>query len=133
MNIDAALLEKRKLLRQLEREVIRLEELKKKQLRVSSQEIKEVAKQIQELARDRGMESDQVLELVMQAIDRYPLKRKRGGSRGVVPPKYRNPNNPAETWTGRGRQPKWVEELLNQGRTLDDLLIHSDLEPEQNK
>jgi DNA-binding protein H-NS len=41
-----------------------------------------------------------------------------------VPAKFRNPDNPAEIWSGRGRKPKWVEEKLNQGRTLDDLLIN---------
>ncbi|RME59368.1 H-NS histone family protein [Candidatus Parcubacteria bacterium] len=125
MNIEAELLEKRKLLRKLEREVSRLEELKQKQLKVTSPEVKEIARSIQELARDRNMEADAVLDLVMQAIERYPFKGKRGGTRGIVPPKYRNPDNPAETWTGRGRKPKWVEEALNQGKTLDDLLIRS--------
>jgi DNA-binding protein H-NS len=43
--------------------------------------------------------------------------------RDVVPAKYRNPDNPADIWAGRGRQPKWVEEKLKQGQTLDDLLI----------
>lgn len=28
-----------------------------------------------------------------------------------LPPKYRNPAT-GETWTGRGRQPKWVEQAL---------------------
>jgi DNA-binding protein H-NS len=27
-------------------------------------------------------------------------------------PKYQNPKNPAETWSGRGRQPLWVKEQL---------------------
>jgi DNA-binding protein H-NS len=40
-----------------------------------------------------------------------------------VPAKYRNPDNPAETWAGRGRKPKWVEDKLAHGATLDDLLI----------
>jgi len=36
--------------------------------------------------------------------------RRRG-----VSPKYHNPDNPAETWAGRGRKPKWVEEKLSSG------------------
>jgi DNA-binding protein H-NS len=44
--------------------------------------------------------------------------RRRG-----VSPKYRNPDNPAETWAGRGRKPKWVDERLASGSSLDDLLI----------
>src|SRR3954447_458149 len=44
-------------------------------------------------------------------------------SRGKVAPKYRNPDNPAETWTGRGRQPRWVQAALAQDRTLAELSI----------
>jgi DNA-binding protein H-NS len=32
----------------------------------------------------------------------------RGGKRGSAEVKFRNPQNPAETWTGRGRKPKWL-------------------------
>lgn len=39
-----------------------------------------------------------------------------------VAPKYRNAAT-GETWTGRGRQPKWVEAALAGGKTLDDLAI----------
>lgn len=44
-------------------------------------------------------------------------------SRGKVPPKYRNPNNAEQTWTGRGKQPVWVRELLAQGRSLESFTI----------
>jgi DNA-binding protein H-NS len=45
--------------------------------------------------------------------------RRRG-----VRAKYHNPDNPSETWAGRGRKPKWVEEKLAGGSSLDDLLIN---------
>lgn len=34
---------------------------------------------------------------------------------------YRNPANAAETWTGRGRKPRWVTEWLDAGKSLEDL------------
>lgn len=37
--------------------------------------------------------------------------------------KYANPQNSAETWTGRGRKPRWVEAALKSGKSLDDLMI----------
>jgi DNA-binding protein H-NS len=40
-----------------------------------------------------------------------------------VLPKYRNPKDPAETWSGRGRQPHWVRAQLQSGKKLDDLRI----------
>jgi DNA-binding protein H-NS len=39
---------------------------------------------------------------------------------------YRNPSNSAETWTGRGRQPKWVRDALARGACLEDLAIEQD-------
>src|ERR1700690_234595 len=40
-------------------------------------------------------------------------------------PKYRNPADPAETWAGRGKQPRWVTEQLKSGGKLDDFRIQS--------
>lgn len=42
---------------------------------------------------------------------------------GTVAPKYANPQDPTMTWTGRGRKPRWVQESLESGKELDDLLI----------
>ncbi len=47
----------------------------------------------------------------------YRQLSERGG------PVYRNPSNSAETWTGRGRQPKWVRNALAKGACLEDLVI----------
>lgn len=41
----------------------------------------------------------------------------------AVRPKYRNPKNPAETWSGRGKLPRWLRPQLRHGRKLDDFLI----------
>ena len=38
-------------------------------------------------------------------------------------PKYANPANKSETWTGRGRKPRWAEAALKAGKSLDDLAI----------
>ena len=43
--------------------------------------------------------------------------------RGKVPPKYQNPANNAETWTGRGRQPVWVKNYLESGGTMEEVTI----------
>lgn len=40
-----------------------------------------------------------------------------------VAPKYRNPANADETWTGRGRKPLWVIDFLASGRSIEDTLI----------
>jgi len=42
----------------------------------------------------------------------------------VNPPKYRNPDNPEQTWSGRGKRPTWVVDyLIEPANLLQDLLI----------
>lgn len=49
---------------------------------------------------------------------------KSGKGKGSVnPPKYRHPENPELTWTGKGRQPSWIKDAVDAGRPLDDFLI----------
>lgn len=38
-------------------------------------------------------------------------------------PKFANPENPSQTWTGKGRQPKWYVEAISAGKSPDDLEI----------
>jgi DNA-binding protein H-NS len=58
-----------------------------------------------------------VAELQSETNEHTPVKkrgRKPGKSKLAgkkIAPKYRNPNNKAETWTGRGRMPRWAAEL----------------------
>ncbi|MEY9183929.1 DNA-binding protein H-NS [Bradyrhizobium sp. USDA 326] len=40
-----------------------------------------------------------------------------------VLPKYQNPRDPSETWSGRGKQPRWLKAQLRAGKKLNDLLI----------
>jgi len=69
----------------------------------------------------------QLIDLESQA--RAELKRRRELARSYRElsekggPVYRNPNNSAETWSGRGRQPKWVRDALARGARLEDLTI----------
>ncbi|MFW8183290.1 MULTISPECIES: H-NS family nucleoid-associated regulatory protein [Enterobacteriaceae] len=39
------------------------------------------------------------------------------------PAKYRDPRNAENTWSGTGRRPTWLKELLDSGLSLDDLKI----------
>jgi DNA-binding protein H-NS len=82
--------------------------LKEKQLNKR----KEVIAQIKELAASAGITVD--------------IKEEDGRSsrKGVkVSAKYRNPENPDQTWTGRGVAPKWMQALLNAGREKTEFLI----------
>lgn len=48
---------------------------------------------------------------------------KKGRRLGKVAPKYRNPANKSETWTGRGKPPRWMAPLLKKGKKKEDFLI----------
>jgi DNA-binding protein H-NS len=50
-------------------------------------------------------------------------KRNGAGVRGAVAPKYRNPDNPAETWAGRGLRPRWLAAALKAGKKLEEFSI----------
>lgn len=41
----------------------------------------------------------------------------------AIPPKYANPADPSQTWSGRGRKPAWVQEHLDAGKSLENLAI----------
>src|ERR1700684_1174228 len=40
-----------------------------------------------------------------------------------VLPNYQNPERPFETWSGRGKQPRWVAAHLRTGKKVADLLV----------
>ena len=40
-----------------------------------------------------------------------------------VPPRYRNPDQPSETWAGRGKRPRWLVAQLKSGRRIEDFSI----------
>ena len=50
-------------------------------------------------------------------------KSTKGRSLGKVAPKYRNPANAKETWTGRGKQPRWLAAETSKGKKLEEFLI----------
>jgi len=48
---------------------------------------------------------------------------RKGRKLGKVKPKYRNPGDPGQTWTGRGKRPRWFAAALAAGKKDKDLLI----------
>jgi DNA-binding protein H-NS len=73
------------------------------------QAIEDAYNQIMSIAEAVGFSVDEVLAFGEQ-------KRKKT-TRKVVEPRYRNKNNPEETWTGRGKQPRWLVAELEKGDT----------------
>ena len=42
---------------------------------------------------------------------------------GTVAVRFRNPSDSSQQWTGRGRQPKWVKEWADSGKSMDLLKV----------
>jgi DNA-binding protein H-NS len=57
----------------------------------------------------------------------------KGRKLGKVAPKYRNPTNSRETWSGRGMQPRWLAAEVRKGRKPEDFLISATLTPKPHK
>jgi DNA-binding protein H-NS len=52
------------------------------------------------------------------------LRNGRAKGKGVIAIKYRDPKNPENTWTGRGRTPRWMVAALKGGKAKrEDFLI----------
>lgn len=93
-------------------------------------ELKRLLAQIpKEIERRQKEEKSKVLkELESIAAERgFALDELMGGrvkkERAPVAAKYRHPSNPELTWSGRGRQPKWVAEFLQKGGSLAKLEV----------
>lgn len=73
-------------------------------------ELKELHQQIIDMVEDAGFTLDEVLK--------EGATKKR-----IIKPKYRNPDDPDQTWSGRGRKPGWVQDIIAAGGNMDDYLI----------
>lgn len=89
-----------------------------------------VKKQLSKVAADAGMTLDELLRKIKpESAPKAARGARKAAAKGKaktgakVAPKYRNPDDAAQTWTGRGRQPLWVAKALEEGKTLESLLI----------
>lgn len=62
-----------------------------------------------ELERRVAAEGYKMADIFTELGGSSPSARRR-----KLPPKYRNPQNPEQTWTGIGRSPKWVQQILEE-------------------
>jgi DNA-binding protein H-NS len=83
----------------------------------------------QEMKKREHLEVAKAREQIQAIAQRVgvPLKELIGtGMRaktGTVAVRYRHPDNAAQQWTGRGRQPKWVKAWVDGGKSIDLLRV----------
>jgi DNA-binding protein H-NS len=78
-------------------------------------EKRELEKRLAQVQREIKFRPPETLE-----IPSGPRERRRYPR---VLPKYRNPQEPSETWSGRGKTPRWLSAALKTGHTIDEFVI----------
>ena len=79
------------------------------------QEIEDAYNKIIEIAASAGLTLEQFIE--------YGAQKRKKSTRKAVEPRYRNKHDSSETWTGRGKQPRWLVAQIEKGAKLEDFLI----------
>ena len=89
-------------------------------------------KRMQKMAADEGLSLDDLLEGSTPASAEAKPATTRGRRPGTKTAKaakpapvvkYRNPTNPDQGWSGRGRKPQWALDWIAQGKSLDELAV----------
>lgn len=73
--------------------------------------------EIEKIAADAGVSVEELLGLGTGKT------KKAGGVKKPVADKYRNPKDHTQTWSGRGKRPRWLQEILDKGGKLENFLI----------
>jgi DNA-binding protein H-NS len=75
------------------------------------------------VAEERRAVQDKLTMLDRLGMNGARAKGAKGGPRGAVAPKYRNPEDPSQTWAGRGLKPRWLAAALKAGGKIEDFAI----------
>jgi DNA-binding protein H-NS len=82
-------------------------------------EKRELEKRLERLRRDKQVpslrSSNGMKDLARAPRRKYPR----------VYPKYQNPQEPSETWSGRGKTPRWLVAVLKTGHKLEEFAINN--------
>lgn len=76
--------------------------------------VEELRSQFGDLAASAGLSLEEVIGRAVGG---------RGGKRGKVPIKYINPKDRSQTWTGRGRTPRWLVDAMKKGAKRESFEI----------
>ena len=79
-------------------------DIQKAKVALEKQRLADARAAIENAAKEFGVSIEEILGAKPE---------RKSGPKGVA--KYANPENPAQTWTGRGRQPAWYREAIEAG------------------
>jgi DNA-binding protein H-NS len=95
---------------------------------MSIAELSKLQDQLDSILRTKVADERQTLKTKLDRLSQFSTsvshpKGLRLGTRGPVAPKYRNPENPSETWAGRGLKPRWLVAAMKGGKKLEHFSI----------
>jgi DNA-binding protein H-NS len=97
---------------------------------LSASELRNLQEQVKrELKKRESQDLQQAKDEIFAIAQRVGLPLKDliatnpRGKGGTVAARFRNPSDAGQQWTGRGRQPKWVKDWVESGKSIDDLRI----------
>lgn len=77
---------------------------------------------LQEFARQKGVNLSEFVEF---------KRGQRASKRKAPQPKYRDPEHPENTWSGRGKMAGWLQDKIDEGAALEDFEISYGDRPEK--
>lgn len=86
------------------------------QLKTMLKELQEVIKEKETVEREAALEAARKVaqEMGFNLDEIHGSGPKKSGQTAYV-----NPNNPEQTWAGKGRRPKWLNDLVKQGADIE--------------
>jgi DNA-binding protein H-NS len=93
---------------------------------MSIDKLMKLREQVEAALRIKVADGRRALEAELVKLSRVWSSGSKGarlGPRGPVAPKYRNPDNPSETWAGRGLKPLWLAAAIKAGKRLEHFSI----------
>lgn len=92
------------------------EQIKQEMKKREHQEVQKAREQILAIAQSVGVPLKDLMTSTRGGA-------KATGGTGSVAVRYRHPDDASQQWTGRGRQPKWVKEWVEGGKSIDQLRV----------
>lgn len=84
--------------------------------KLHKQDLKKVRQEMEKLAAAHGVKVEDVLGSGAKPAAKTAAKAKSA-------PKFANPADKSQTWTGKGRQPDWYKSAIAAGKSPDSMAV----------
>jgi DNA-binding protein H-NS len=105
---------------------IDLKSMSRKELIQLSRDVEKAIREAEKRERNEALEAaEKAAAEYGFSLSELPIdtSKRKPGRTPKTSPKYRNPDDPTQTWSGRGRKPQWIHDALAKGIDISDLEI----------